>query len=60
MYNKFIGRIVHFSCWYMCIDIFVLRDTTPLLNKPNSDHMFETMMMEIEQLLARVSSVHIF
>ena len=30
-------------------------DATPLINKASSDHMFETMAMEIEQLLAGVS-----
>ncbi len=34
--------------------VLFCRDTTPLLNKSNSDHMFETMTMEIEQLLAKV------
>jgi Golgi SNAP receptor complex protein 1 len=33
-------------------------DTTPLLNKSNSEHMFETMAMEIEQLLARLTEVN--
>ena len=29
-------------------------DTSPLLNKSGSEHMFETMEMEIEQLLSKV------
>ncbi|XP_013394699.1 Golgi SNAP receptor complex member 1 isoform X2 [Lingula anatina] len=33
-------------------------DTAPLLNKANSEHMFETMAMEIEQLLARLTQVN--
>ena len=39
---------------FIQINSSLCRDTTPLLNKSNSDHMFETMTMEIEQLLARV------
>lgn len=31
-------------------------DTTPLLNGSSQDRMFETMAIEIEQLLARVSA----
>lgn len=30
-------------------------DTTPLLNNSTQDRMFETMSVEIEQLLAKVS-----
>ncbi|KAK2150094.1 hypothetical protein LSH36_424g02103 [Paralvinella palmiformis] len=33
-------------------------DTVPLLNKSSSDHMFETMAMEIEQLLAKLTEVN--
>ncbi|XP_064620889.1 Golgi SNAP receptor complex member 1-like isoform X3 [Lineus longissimus] len=33
-------------------------DTSPLLNKSSSEHMFETMAMEIEQLLARLTEVN--
>ena len=29
-------------------------DTAPLLNKSSSEHMFDTMAMEIEQLLTKV------
>ena len=32
-------------------------DTSPLLNKTGSEHMFETMEMEIEQLLSKVGLV---
>ena len=35
-----------------CMQCF--SDSTPLLNKASSAHMFDTMAMEIEQLLARV------
>ena len=34
---------------------YLTSDTVPLLNKSSSDHMFETMAMEIEQLLAKVT-----
>ncbi|KAI0230823.1 Golgi SNAP receptor complex member 1 [Lamellibrachia satsuma] len=33
-------------------------DSTPLLNKASSEHMFDTMAMEIEQLLARLTEVN--
>ncbi|XP_029651053.1 Golgi SNAP receptor complex member 1 isoform X2 [Octopus sinensis] len=33
-------------------------DTVPLLNKTNSDHMFETMTMELEQLMAKLTEVN--
>ncbi|CAH1801978.1 unnamed protein product [Owenia fusiformis] len=33
-------------------------DTSPLLNKSNSDHMFDTMAMQIEQLLAKLTEVN--
>ena len=29
-------------------------DTSPLLNRSSSEHMFDTMAMEIEQLLTKV------
>lgn len=32
-------------------------DTTPLLNNSSQDRMFETMAVEIEQLLAKVTPV---
>ena len=34
--------------------LFIFSDTSPLLNKTGSEHMFETMEMEIEQLLSKV------
>lgn len=37
---------------------FATGDTTPLLNKSNSEHMVETMAMEIEQLLAKLTEVN--
>merc|ERR1719204_186518 len=33
-------------------------DTSPLLTKSSSEHMFETMTMEIEQLLAKLTEVN--
>ncbi|XP_074641346.1 Golgi SNAP receptor complex member 1-like [Tubulanus polymorphus] len=33
-------------------------DTSPLLNKTSSDHMFETMAMQIEQLLAKLTEIN--
>ncbi|XP_046548919.1 Golgi SNAP receptor complex member 1-like isoform X1 [Haliotis rubra] len=33
-------------------------DTAPLLNKTSSEHMFDTMAMEIKQLLAKLSGVN--
>lgn len=33
-------------------------DTVPLLNTPSSDHMFETMALEIEQLLSKLTDVN--
>jgi Golgi SNAP receptor complex protein 1 len=37
------------------IELLFSSDTTPLLNGSSQDRMFETMAIEIEQLLARVS-----
>ncbi|KAK3589800.1 hypothetical protein CHS0354_015804 [Potamilus streckersoni] len=33
-------------------------DTSPLLNKSGSEHMFETMAMEIEQLLTKLAEIN--
>lgn len=33
-------------------------DTLPLLNKTNSEHMFETMTMELEQLMTKLTEVN--
>ncbi|XP_064459787.1 Golgi SNAP receptor complex member 1-like [Ornithodoros turicata] len=33
-------------------------DTVPLLSSPNSDHMFETMALQVEQLLAKLGQVN--
>ncbi|GIY78596.1 golgi SNAP receptor complex member 1 [Caerostris extrusa] len=33
-------------------------DTVPLLSSTNSDHMFETMALEIEQLLSKLTDVN--
>ncbi|KAL3856501.1 hypothetical protein ACJMK2_011252 [Sinanodonta woodiana] len=33
-------------------------DTSPLLNKSGSEHMFETMAMEIEQLLSKLTEIN--
>lgn len=38
----------------MILSIFS-SDTVPLLSSTNSEHMFETMALEIEQLLSKVS-----
>uniref|UniRef100_A0A2C9JRQ2 Golgi SNAP receptor complex member 1 n=1 Tax=Biomphalaria glabrata TaxID=6526 RepID=A0A2C9JRQ2_BIOGL len=35
-------------------------DTAPLMNKASSEHMFDTMAMEISQLLAKVRSGNCF
>lgn len=35
-------------------------DTTPLLNGSSQDRMFETMAVEIEQLLGKVTQVIVF
>lgn len=36
---------------------FLSSDTTPLLNGSSQDRMFETMAVEIEQLLGKVTQV---
>ena len=36
------------------IVFFIFSDKSPLLQKGGSEHMFETMEMEIEQLLSKV------
>lgn len=38
---------------------FCFSDTSPLLNKSGSEHMFETMEMEIEQLLSKVKELQL-
>ena len=40
--------------------LFCFSDAVPLLNKTNSEHMFETMTMELEQLMAKVSKNFLF
>lgn len=38
---------------------FLRSDTTPLLNNSTQDRMFDTMSVEIEQLLAKVSKTKV-
>lgn len=37
------------------VTTFIFSDTTPLINKSSSEHMFDTMAMEIQQLLSKVT-----
>lgn len=48
----------HFSnCFFFFLFPPLSSDTTPLLNGSSQDRMFETMAVEIEQLLGKVTPV---
>lgn len=53
---KYVYKELGLSNGFSLMELLFSSDTTPLLNGSSQDRMFETMAIEIEQLLARVST----